>query len=67
MGDLKPAIEQHEILYQVTKKHNFLPEAITADFQVNKFIIIILSKCIFFHDIIFLYSRIKVILSVNFC
>ena len=50
MGDLKPAIEQHEILYQVTKKHNFLPEAITADFQVNKFIIIILSKCIFFHD-----------------
>ncbi|XP_023336355.1 ER degradation-enhancing alpha-mannosidase-like protein 3 [Eurytemora carolleeae] len=35
MGDLKPAIEQHEILYQVTKKHNFLPEAITADFQVH--------------------------------
>ncbi|KAG2465321.1 EDEM3 protein, partial [Polypterus senegalus] len=26
-GDLKPAIETHEMLYQVTKKHKFLPEA----------------------------------------
>lgn len=25
-GDLKPAIETHEMLYQVTKQHKFLPE-----------------------------------------
>jgi len=35
MGDLKPAIEQHEVLYQVVEKHHFLPEAFTADFQVH--------------------------------
>lgn len=33
-GDLKPAIETHEMLYQVMQKHNFLPEAFTTDFQV---------------------------------
>lgn len=27
-GDLKPAIETHEMLYQVTKQHKFLPEVI---------------------------------------
>lgn len=25
-GDIRPAIETHEMLYQVIKKHNFLPE-----------------------------------------
>lgn len=30
-GDLKPAIETHEILYQVTQKHQFLPEAFTVE------------------------------------
>ena len=35
MGDLKPAIEQHEVLYQITKRHHFLPEAVTSDFQVR--------------------------------
>lgn len=25
-GDIRPAIETHEILYQVMQKHNFLPE-----------------------------------------
>jgi len=35
MGDLKPAIEQHEVLYQIIQRHNFLPEAVTADFQVH--------------------------------
>jgi len=35
MGDLIPAIEQHEVLYQIMKKHSFLPEAITSDFQVH--------------------------------
>jgi len=35
MGDLKPAIEQHEVLYQIMQRHNFLPEAVTADFQVH--------------------------------
>ncbi|XP_043914278.1 ER degradation-enhancing alpha-mannosidase-like protein 3 isoform X2 [Protopterus annectens] len=34
-GDLKPAIETHEMLYQVTKQHNFLPEAFTTDFAVH--------------------------------
>ena len=35
MGDLIPAIEQHEVLYQIMKKHSFLPEAITSDFQAE--------------------------------
>jgi mannosidase alpha-like ER degradation enhancer 3 len=35
MGDLKPAIEQHEVLYQIMQRHNFIPEAVTADFQVR--------------------------------
>merc|ERR1719209_2826041 len=35
MGDLKPAIEQHEVLYQIMQRHNFIPEAVTADFQVH--------------------------------
>jgi len=35
MGDLKPAIEQHEVLYQIMQRHHFLPEAVTADFQVH--------------------------------
>ena len=26
MGDLKPAIESHEILYQIMQRHNFIPE-----------------------------------------
>ncbi|XP_028647319.1 ER degradation-enhancing alpha-mannosidase-like protein 3 isoform X1 [Erpetoichthys calabaricus] len=34
-GDLKPAIETHEMLYQVTKKHKFLPEAFTTEFRVH--------------------------------
>ena len=34
-GDIKPAIETHEMLYQVIQRHNFLPEAFTTDFQVN--------------------------------
>uniref|UniRef100_A0A4W4GIE2 alpha-1,2-Mannosidase n=1 Tax=Electrophorus electricus TaxID=8005 RepID=A0A4W4GIE2_ELEEL len=34
-GDIRPAIETHEMLYQVTRKHNFLPEAFTTDFQVH--------------------------------
>lgn len=36
-GDLKPAVETHEMLYQVMQKHNFIPEAFTTDFQVIKF------------------------------
>uniref|UniRef100_A0A1A7XUB7 alpha-1,2-Mannosidase n=1 Tax=Iconisemion striatum TaxID=60296 RepID=A0A1A7XUB7_9TELE len=34
-GDLKPAIETHEMLYQVTKEHKFLPEAFTTEFRVH--------------------------------
>ena len=26
MGDLKPAIETHEMLYEVAKRHKFIPE-----------------------------------------
>ena len=29
MGDLKPAIESHEILYQIMQRHNFIPEVNT--------------------------------------
>eukprot|EP00096_Caligus_rogercresseyi_P008881 TRINITY_DN2893_c0_g2_i1.p1 TRINITY_DN2893_c0_g2~~TRINITY_DN2893_c0_g2_i1.p1 ORF type:complete len:862 (-),score=266.40 TRINITY_DN2893_c0_g2_i1:1746-4331(-) len=35
MGDLKPAIEAHEILSQISDRHNFIPEAFTEDFQVH--------------------------------
>merc|ERR1719273_1155932 len=35
MGDLKPAIESHEILYQIMQRHDFIPEAFTSDFQVH--------------------------------
>ncbi|KAL3872065.1 hypothetical protein ACJMK2_040022 [Sinanodonta woodiana] len=34
-GDIQPAIETHEMLYQVVQKHNFLPEAFTNDFRVH--------------------------------
>lgn len=34
-GDLKPAIELHEMLYQVVRKHNFLPEAFTIDYRIH--------------------------------
>ncbi|XP_002739935.1 ER degradation-enhancing alpha-mannosidase-like protein 3 [Saccoglossus kowalevskii] len=34
VGDIKPAIETHEMLYQVTKRYNFLPEAFTVDYNV---------------------------------
>lgn len=34
-GDLKPAIETHEMLFQVIKRHNFLPEAFTTDFRIH--------------------------------
>ncbi|XP_043203401.1 ER degradation-enhancing alpha-mannosidase-like protein 3 isoform X1 [Amphibalanus amphitrite] len=34
-GDVKSAIETHEMLYQVMQRHNFLPEAFTTDFQVH--------------------------------
>lgn len=34
-GDLKPAIEIHEMLYQVMLRHNFIPEAFTSDFRVH--------------------------------
>ncbi|KAK3739588.1 hypothetical protein QZH41_011211 [Actinostola sp. cb2023] len=34
-GDLKKAIETHHMLYEVAKKHTFLPEAFTTDFEVH--------------------------------
>jgi len=34
-GDLKSAIEIHEMLYQVVQKYKFLPEAFTHDFQIH--------------------------------
>ncbi|XP_041480869.1 ER degradation-enhancing alpha-mannosidase-like protein 3 [Lytechinus variegatus] len=33
-GDIEPAIETHEMLYQVTQRHNFLPEAFTPQYDV---------------------------------
>ena len=33
MGDLKPAIETHEMLYEVAKRHKFIPEVI-YDFKL---------------------------------
>lgn len=34
-GDLKPAVQTHEMLYQVMQMHTFIPEAFTFDFQVR--------------------------------
>uniref|UniRef100_A0A0N4ZTJ3 alpha-1,2-Mannosidase n=1 Tax=Parastrongyloides trichosuri TaxID=131310 RepID=A0A0N4ZTJ3_PARTI len=34
-GDIKPAIEMHEMLYLVMQKHKFIPEAFTYDLQVH--------------------------------
>jgi ER degradation enhancer, mannosidase alpha-like 3 len=34
-GDLKPAVQTHEMLYQVMQMHTFIPEAFTLDFQVS--------------------------------
>ncbi|EAT46150.1 AAEL002645-PA [Aedes aegypti] len=34
-GDLKPAVQTHEMLYQVMQMHTFIPEAFTYDFQVH--------------------------------
>uniref|UniRef100_A0A2M4A9I8 alpha-1,2-Mannosidase n=1 Tax=Anopheles triannulatus TaxID=58253 RepID=A0A2M4A9I8_9DIPT len=34
-GDLKPAVQTHEMLYQVMQMHTFIPEAFTFDFQVH--------------------------------
>ncbi|CAI2356432.1 unnamed protein product [Caenorhabditis sp. 36 PRJEB53466] len=34
-GDVKEAIEMHEMLFQVVQKHKFLPEAFTHDFQIH--------------------------------
>jgi len=34
-GDIKPAIETHEMLYQVMQRHKFLPEAFTTDFRIH--------------------------------
>ena len=36
-GDIKPAIEIHEMLYQVTQIHNFLPEVSHITYPVNPF------------------------------
>ncbi|KAK6195946.1 hypothetical protein SNE40_001268 [Patella caerulea] len=34
-GDLDPAVETHEMLYQIVQRHNFLPEAFTTDFRIH--------------------------------
>jgi len=34
-GDLKSAIELHEMLYQVVRKHKFIPEAFTTDYRIH--------------------------------
>ncbi|XP_052093110.1 ER degradation-enhancing alpha-mannosidase-like protein 3 [Mytilus californianus] len=34
-GDIRPAIQTHQMLYQVMQKHNFLPEGFTSDFRVH--------------------------------
>ncbi|XP_037977971.2 ER degradation-enhancing alpha-mannosidase-like protein 3 isoform X1 [Plutella xylostella] len=35
LGDVRPAVETHEMLYQVMQRHTFIPEAFTQDFQVH--------------------------------
>lgn len=38
LGDVRPAVETHEMLYQVMQRHTFIPEAFTSDFQVGVFL-----------------------------
>lgn len=35
LGDVRPAVETHEMLYQVMQRHTFIPEAFTSDLQVS--------------------------------
>ncbi|KAJ0183859.1 hypothetical protein K1T71_000282 [Dendrolimus kikuchii] len=35
LGDVRHAVETHEMLYQVVQRHTFIPEAFTSDFQVH--------------------------------
>ncbi|KPI96086.1 ER degradation-enhancing alpha-mannosidase-like 3 [Papilio xuthus] len=35
LGDVRPAVETHEMLYQVMQRHTFIPEAFTSDLQVH--------------------------------
>ncbi|XP_068617781.1 ER degradation-enhancing alpha-mannosidase-like protein 3 [Battus philenor] len=35
LGDVRPAVETHEMLYQVMQRHTFIPEAFTPDLQVH--------------------------------
>ncbi|XP_041986540.1 ER degradation-enhancing alpha-mannosidase-like protein 3 [Aricia agestis] len=35
LGEVQPAVETHEMLYQVMQRHTFIPEAFTSDFQVH--------------------------------
>ena len=44
-GDVKSAIETHEMLYQVMQRHNFLPEAFTTDFQVRGWPVLYSTVC----------------------
>ena len=37
MGDLKPAIESHEILYQIMQRHNFIPEVSIYFYSLSNF------------------------------
>lgn len=34
LGDIRPAVATHEMLYQVMQKYTFIPEAFSADMQV---------------------------------
>ncbi|CRL00773.1 CLUMA_CG014027, isoform A [Clunio marinus] len=34
-GDIGPAVQTHEMLYQVMQMHTFIPEAFTYDFQIH--------------------------------
>lgn len=47
-GDLKPAVQTHEMLYQVMQLHTFIPEAFTFDFQVSNIKFFEKEKCLKF-------------------
>ena len=42
-GDIRPAIETHEILYQVMQKHNFLPEVSLLNLFFFKYFFLLIS------------------------
>ena len=45
MGDLKPAISYHQVLYHILRRNHFIPEAFRDNYQVSHIYVKGLHKC----------------------